>query len=324
MKAAVIFQKGGVPHYTEDFPEPTITNHNEQDILFVKAVAIKNVDKSRASGKHYSTKDAKEQAIVPGSDGVGLLEDGTRVYALGITGMLAEKAVIDKSKMIKLPNDIDDATAAALPNAVAGSAMALRFSANMKAGETVLINGATGVTGQMAVQIARIYGAGKIIVTGRNEQALQSLKELGADQYLLTTNDDAFVTGLKEIHQHTPIDIVLDYLWGHTAALILETLKGTGAFTHRTRFVSVGSMTGDTIQLSSEILRSVNLQLSGSGLGSWTKEEMKQLIKEIIPEMFQLAALKKLKMDTKRMDLKDIERIWDTHLPSGERLVVVI
>lgn len=324
MKAAVISKKGGVPQYTEDSPEPIITNHNEQDILFVKAVAIKNVDKSRASGEHYSTKDRQEQAIVPGSDGVGLLADGTRVYALGITGMLAEKAVVDKSKMIKLPDGIDDATAAALPNAVAGSAMALRFSANMKVGETVLINGATGVTGQMAVQIARIYGAGKIIVTGRNEQALQSLKELGADQYLLTTNDDAFVTGVREIHQHTPIDIVVDYLWGHTAALILETLKGTGAFTHRTRFVSVGSMTGDTIQLSSEILRSANLQLSGSGLGSWTRDEMKQLIKEIIPEMFQLAANGKLTVDTMLVALEDIERVWDTDVSSRKRLVIVI
>jgi NADPH:quinone reductase-like Zn-dependent oxidoreductase len=194
----------------------------------------------------------------------------------------------------------------------------------MKVGETVLINGATGSTGRMAVQIARIYGGGRIIVTGRNEKALQSLKELGADQYLLTTNDEAFVTGLREIHQHTPIDIVVDYLWGHPAALILETLKGTGAFTQRTRFVSVGSMAGDMIQLSSEILRSANLQLSGSGLGSWTRDEMTQLITEIIPEMFQLAAVKKIKIDTRRMDLSDIERIWDADLSSGERLVVVI
>lgn len=324
MKAAVIFQKGGVPQYTEDFPEPTITNHDEEAMLTVKAVAIKNLDKSKASGKHYSSHGDIQKAIVAGGDGVGLLADGTRVYALGITGMLAEKAVVDKSKMIKVPAGIDDATAAALPNAVAGSAMALRFSANMKAGETVLLNGATGFTGRMAVQIARIYGAGKIIVTGRNEEALQSLKELGADQYLLTTNDETFATGLRDVHQHTPIDIVVDYLWGHTAALILETLKGNGAFTHRTRFVSVGSMTGDTIELSSEILRSANLQLSGSGLGSWTRAEMKQLITEIIPEMFQLAVNNKLKVNTVSMALKDIEKIWEVEISSNGRLIVFI
>ena len=73
--------------------------------------------------------------------------------------------------MVKLPNGIDDAVAAALPNAVAGSAMALRFRAAMQSGETVLINGATGFTGKIAVQIAKHYGAKKIVVTGRNEQS---------------------------------------------------------------------------------------------------------------------------------------------------------
>ncbi|MDJ1495075.1 zinc-binding alcohol dehydrogenase family protein [Cytophagaceae bacterium DM2B3-1] len=323
MKAAVIFSQSGIPQYTENFSEP-ITTSDEQAIILVKAAAIKNLDKAKASGRHYSTEGEKSQAIIPGGDGVGLLADGTRVYALGVTGMLAEKAVVEKNRMIKLPNGIDNATAAALPNAVAGSAMALRFSARMNGGEIILINGATGVTGKLAIQIAKLYGAGKIIVTGRNESALQALQALGADEYLLTTHDETFVKQLKKIHQQTPIDIVVDYLWGRTAELILETLKGTGAFTHRTRFVSVGSMTGDTIQLSSQILRSVNLQLSGSGLGSWTKEEMQLLLTEIIPEMFQLAADNKLKVDTMSIPLKEIEQVWYTDISSGTRLVVEI
>jgi NADPH:quinone reductase-like Zn-dependent oxidoreductase len=323
MKAAVIFQKGGMPQYTEDFPTPT-TNNEEETVMAVKAVAVKNLDKSRASGKHYSTRGEIDRPKVPGGDGVGLLPDGTRVYAPGVTGTLAEKAVVQKSWVVKVPDGLDDATAAALPNAVAGSAMALRFSAKMNAGETILINGATGVTGKIAVQIARHYGAGRIIVTGRNEQSLQSLKELGADEYLLTTSDDIFTARLKEIHRNTPIDIVVDYLWGHTATLILEMLQGTGAYTHKTRFVSVGSIAGDHIQLSSEILRSVNLQLSGSGLGSWTKQEMKQLLTEIIPDMFQLAVSNQLKVETLTMDLKDIEQIWNADIPSGKRLVVTI
>ncbi|MDJ1484420.1 zinc-binding alcohol dehydrogenase family protein [Cytophagaceae bacterium YF14B1] len=323
MKAAVIFPQSGIPQYTESFSEP-ITTSDEQAIISVKAAAIKNLDKAKASGRHYFTEAEKSQAIIPGGDGVGLLADGTRVYALGVTGMLAEKAVVEKNRMIKLPDGIDNATAAALPNAVAGSAMALRFSARMNGGEVILINGATGVTGKLAIQIAKLYGAGKIIVTGRNESALQALQALGADEYLLTTHDETFVKQLKKIHQQTPIDIVVDYLWGRTAELILETLKGTGAFTHRTRFVSVGSMTGDTIQLSSQILRSVNLQLSGSGLGSWTKEEMQLLLTEIIPEMFQLAADNKLKVDTMSIPLKEIEQVWDTDISSGTRLVVEI
>lgn len=323
MKAAVLYQKDGMPQYT-DYPEPVVQNENEL-LISVRAAAIKHMDKSRASGKHYSTKNDTGQAKVIGGDGVGLLEDGTRVYAVGVSGMAAEKAVIEKSRMVALPEGIDDVIAAALPNAVIGSAMGFRFRAGMLPGETVLINGATGFTGKIAVQIARHYGARKIIVTGRNEQSLQSLLTLGADEILSVKQDDAsFVSRIKAIHAITPIDVIIDYLWGHPAELILSALKGTGAFTHRTRFVSIGSVTGDIIQLSAENLRSVDLQLSGSGLGSWTKDEMKKLFDEILPEMFQLAANKKLEVGTLSVALKDIEKLWDINVPDGKRLVVTI
>jgi NADPH:quinone reductase-like Zn-dependent oxidoreductase len=239
--------------------------------------------------------------------------------------MIAEKAIIEKSRMVKLPAGIDDSTAAALPNAVAGSAMTLRFSAVMKGGETVLINGATGFTSKVAVQIAKHYGATKIIVTGRNERSLQSLLALGAGEIVsVMQEDEKFIAQIKEIHNNTPIDIIIDYLWGHTAELILASLKGKGSFTLETRFVSIGAVTGDTIQLSAENLGSVDLQLSGSGLGSWTKDEMQKLFSEIFPEMFQLAADNKLKVETVNVLFKDIEKLWDMEVPDGKRLVVTI
>jgi NADPH:quinone reductase-like Zn-dependent oxidoreductase len=323
MKAAVIFRKGEMPQYT-DFPEPTINNGNEL-LITVKAAAIKHLDKSKASGKHYSATNDMNHAKVIGGDGVGLLPDGTRVFAFGVSGMIAEKAITEKDRVIKLPEGIDDVTAAALPNAVAGSAMALLFRAGMKGGETVLINGATGFTGKIAVQVAKHYGAKKIIVTGRNEASLQSLLALGADEIISVKQDDEkFIAQLKAIHNSTPIDIIIDYLWGHTAELIFASLKGKGSFTYKTRFVSVGAVTGDTIQLSAEVLRSVDLQLSGSGLGSWTKEEIKKLFVEIIPAMFQLAAGKKLKVETVKVNLEDIEKLWDMETPDGKRLVVTM
>ena len=323
MKAAVIFQKGDMPQYT-DFPEPVVKNEDEL-LITMKAAAIKHLDRSTASGKHYSAKNDIHNAKVIGGDGVGILEDGTRVFALGVSGMIAEKAVVEKSKMIKLPAGVDDATAAALPNAVAGSAMALRFRANMKPGETVLINGVTGFTGKIAMQIAKHYGAKKIIVTGRNEERLQGLLALGADEIIsLKQDDEQFISQLKEIHNNSPIDIIIDYLWGHTAELILSSLKGKGSFTHKVRFVSIGAVTGDTIQLSAEVLRSVDLQLSGSGLGSWAKDEMQKLFSDIIPEMFQLAADNKLKVETVQVRLPDIEKLWDMQIADGKRLVVIM
>lgn len=323
MKAAVMYEKGELPIYT-DYPEPISQNENEV-LVTVKAVAIKHLDKSRASGKHYSSDAPKEGGRVIGGDGVCLLEDGTRVYGMGVSGMLAEKATIEKDRIVKLPEGVDDAAAAALANAVIGSAMGLKFKADIQPGDVVLINGATGFTGRVAVQIAKYYGAGKVIATGRNEQSLKDLLDFGADETVsVKQDDDAFIAQLKEIHGNSPIDIIIDYLWGHSAEMILACLKGDGSFTNKVRYVSVGSMTGDLIRLSAANLRSVNIELTGSGLGAWSKQQVGQLFNEILPEMFQLAAIGKLKVATTTVKLAEISTLWDIDVPGGGRLVVTI
>lgn len=324
MKAAVVFHKGELPKYVEDFAEPQVQSDNEL-LISVKASAVKNLDKMRASGKHYSAQNEAWAPKVVGGDGVGILADGRRVYGIGVSGMIAGKAVIEKNRMVELPETIDNAVAAALPNAVMGSALALRFRANLQKGETVLINGATGVTGKIAVQLAKHYGAKKVIATGRNEQSLKELLSLGADEIIsLKQNDEDFVSQVRNTHQQNPVDVVIDYLWGHSAELILSALKGHGGFSHRTRYVTVGGMIGDTIVLSSSILRATDIQISGSGLGTWTREEIKLLITEILPEAFRLAAEGKLKIETVKVELKDIEKVWGMHIDGGKRLVVLI
>ncbi len=122
----------------------------------------------------------------------------------------------------------------------------------------------------------------------------------------------------------SPINIIIDYLWGHSAEMIFAALKGDGSFTAKIRFVSIGSVTGDLIQLSAANLRSADLQLTGSGMGSWSKEQVRQLFGEILPEMFQLVADGKLKIDTAKVKLKDISQLWNLDIPNGERLVIVI
>jgi NADPH:quinone reductase-like Zn-dependent oxidoreductase len=353
MKAAVLYNKGGAPKYV-DLPEPVPQNEGEV-LVSVKAVALKHVDKSRAKGTHYSTEGnqgegsqvegnrgevshlkgsqveggqreaSQGEAKIVGGDGVCLLPDGTRVYALGVGGMMAEKATVERDRVVRIPAGLDDLTAAALPNAVFGAAMALRFRAGIEPGDTVLVNGATGFTGRVAVQIARHYGAGRIIATGRNARSLQELQALGADEIVpILQTDEAFTARVQEIHRITPINVVIDYLWGHTAELILASLKGNGAFTARTRFVSVGAVTGDLIQLSAANLRSVDLQLSGSGLGSWTRGQVGILFSEMLPAMFQLAAEGKLSVGTVGVALSEIEQLWEVEVADGKRLVVEI
>jgi NADPH:quinone reductase-like Zn-dependent oxidoreductase len=322
MKAAVMNPEDGILRYTE-WPDPVVT-HEDQVLMQVKAAAIKNVDRSIASGTHYSSEtNEAPQARVIGSDGVGLLPDGRRVYAIGIQGMVAQQALVLKDRMVVLPDGLDDAKAAALPNAVIGAAMALRFKAEIKDGHTVLINGATGVTGRIAVQLARYYGARKVIGTGRNPESLQALLALGADEVIsLQQNDHDFFAQIQALHSSTPLDSIIDYLWGHSAELLLLALKGKGSFTHQTRFVSVGSMSGDILQLSAQNLRSVNLQLQGSGLGSWTRQETGRLFLEILPEMFQLAASGKLLIETVVIPVTQIETAYDLPVPDGKRLVI--
>lgn len=323
MKAAVVFQKGQVPQYA-DFPDPEMNQEN-QSMIWVKAASIKHLDRARAGGTHYSTENQKHEPAIIGSDGVGVLEDGTKVYFFSKKGTVAEKAIADRKMIVPVPHELDLATAAALPNAVMGSAMGLKCKAKLQPGETVLINGATGVTGKVAVQIAKLYGAKRIIVTGRNEASLQSLYEIGADEIVsLQKKDEEFRQTIKDIHQKTPIDVVLDYLWGHSIEMILSSLKGDGNFSHRTRLVSVGGMSGDTIQLSSQIVRGTDLHISGSGLGSWTPEEFKMLLTEIIPEMFQAAVQNKVKIETETIALKEIETIWKSEIQNGKRQVVLI
>lgn len=322
MKAAVLKAFGTAPVY-EDFSDP-VPDGSDQLVINMKAAAIKNIDRLRASGQHYAS--YKTLPAVVGIDGVGALEDGTLVYAQGLSGMIAEKAVIFRNRMTILPDNINISLAAALPNAVMGAAMALHARAKVQQGDVVLINGATGVTGQLAVQLARYYGASKIIVTGRNAESLDEIKALNADFSIpLAQEDGAFITQLKEIHRQYPVDVVVDYLWGHPMELILRSMKGEGAnaFTPKTTVVSVGDLAGKTIALESEFLRSADMRLIGSGFGSLSQDDVMAFNSQILPEMFRLAAEGKLKMAIDERSIKDVATAWDNGI-GGKRTVLLV
>ena len=323
MKAAVLNQLGTSPVY-QDFADP-IPQFEDHLLINLTAVSIKNIDKLRAGGKHYAS--YTRLPVVVGLDGVGTLESGTRVYAQGITGMMAEKALIDKERYIILPDKIDDITAAALPNAVLGATMAIISRGHMQKGHTVLINGATGVTGKLAVQVARHYGAAKIIATGRNPESLEKLKQLGADVTISLFQDEADIAKqLKEVQMARPIDLVIDYLWGRPMELIINAFKGggIGVYSHPVRVVTVGDMAGEDITLPSSILRSSAIEILGSGLGSLSQEDFKKFNEYILPEMFQLAADGKLEIETQTETLENIEAAWEYDPDAGKRMVICI
>lgn len=317
MKAAILKEMGKAPVYG-DFPDP-VAESNEQVLISVKAAPIKQLDKAIAGGNHF--KSNSSLPVVVGTDGAGVLDDGTRVYAMGLTGMIAEKALADKSQCVTLPDEVDFMTAAALPNMLLGSDMALLFKGGMKRGDVVLINGATGVTGKVATQVAKLHGASKVIVTGRNPDSLKELMELGADEMVsLKQDDEQFISQLTSIQNATPIDVVLDYTWGHPMELIISVLSK--AVSHPVKIVAIGEMAGSSIPMTSGFMRSRPIEIVGSGFGSMTPEQVKKYMKDVLPSLFSKAAQGKIKIDLESVGLEEVEEAWQKKYPSGVRVVV--
>lgn len=308
MKAAVLYQLGAIPVYAE-FPQP-VPENDQQVLISVRAASIKQLDLIKAAGKHYTQYTTLPTVV--GFDGVGVLADGRRIYATGITGMMAEQALVAKNRWTVLPEGIDDALAAALPNALLGSDAALRHRAKIKKGDIVLVNGATGATGMMAVQVAKYHGAARVIATGRNPAALQKLTELGADEVVsLDGSDKAIVDQLKAIYARSPINIVIDYLWGHPTELILSALATVKNHQH-TRIVTVGEMAGATVLLDSASLRSRDIELIGSGIGSLPPQTIADYMQHDMVQMFELAAAGKLSMDLAVVPLSEVAHVWNS------------
>ena len=263
--------------------------------------------KGRASGAHYSAPGAFP--FVVGIDGVGRLDDGRRVFFIlpsAPFGSMAEWVVVPSSQCVTLSDGIDDLTAAAIANPGLSSWAALKDRARLKSGETVLINGATGTSGRLAVQIAKYLGARKVIATGRNAASLQSLKALGADQTIQLVEDtDALDAAFKQSFAGG-VDIVLDYLWGRSAERLLIAGTKAGKEGVPIRFVQVGNASGASISLPASALRSAPLEMTGSGIGSLPHDR----IVGAIDELLQAAAKTRFQIETKKLPLSEVERAW--------------
>jgi NADPH:quinone reductase-like Zn-dependent oxidoreductase len=317
MKAAVLAKEGTVPTCV-DFTDP-IPENDEQVLINIKAASITQLDILKASGKHYT--HYSHFPIVVGLDGIGVLEDGSFVYAAGITGMIGEKALVRRNTWSVLPDNIDLTVAAGLPNALVGAGVALIQRAKIQPKQTILINGCTGLTGKVAVQLARYYDANRIIGVGRNPDGLASVMALGANEVVsLNQNDTSFIQQIKKIHEQTPIDIVIDYLWGHPVEMILTAFQHMPY--HPVKLVTVGEMAGADITLPSAFLRSSPIEILGSGMGSFTRSQLMDYMKNILPAMFKLAAEGQLIIDVETIPLTDVESGWGKK--SGKALVVLM
>jgi len=304
LKAAVVLGAGQSPLYG-DMSEP-LPSAGESRVS-VTAAAISHVVKSRASGTHYSS--SQQFPFGVGIDGVGRLDDGRRVYFVlprAPYGSMAERTVVRPTQCVPLPDDLDDVTAAAIANPGMSSWAAYRERARLKPGETVLVNGASGTSGRLAVQIARHLGAKKVIATARNADALESIAALGADVTIPLVEDvGALEVTLKEQFA-AGVDVVIDYLWGPSAEQILIAAAKAGRDAVPIRFVQIGSTSSQDITLPSAVLRSSAIELMGSGIGSIPLDR----IVSAISELLQATGPAGLQIDTTPVPLPDVERAW--------------
>ncbi|EKZ5285583.1 zinc-binding alcohol dehydrogenase family protein [Klebsiella aerogenes] len=301
MKAAVVFDLNDGPIWA-DFTEPQPAAG--YTLIDVRAAAISHVVKGRASGRHYSFDGTLP--FVVGIDGVGMTSDGQRVYFAFPSapfGSMAQRAPVALQNCLPLPDALDDISAAAMANPGMSAWAALVKRAQFQAGETVLINGATGSAGQLAVQIARYLGAKKIIATGRNAQALAAL---AADECIDLTADEQTLNAQFAAASAGQIDVVVDYLWGRSAELLLPILAKYTPGDKPVRYVQVGSLTGADIALNGAVLRAAPLQLMGSGIGSLT---MPQLL-AATGEMLQAAVPGHFTIATTPLPLRDVAAAW--------------
>lgn len=301
MKAAVVEQAGRSPAY-RDFADPVALPG--EVVVNVTASALSPLARGRAAGTHYSATGGFP--FVAGVDGVGKLDDGRRVYFLlprAPFGAMAERTVVADGQWLPLPDGLDDATAAVIANPGMSSWAALTERAALRAGETVLVNGATGAAGMLAVRIARHLGAARVIATGRNEAILGTL---GADAVVPLGGDQEAVEGAFKAHFAEGIDVVLDYLWGVSARSILVAGAKAGADGVPIRFVQIGSASGAEIALPAAVLRSSAIEMKGSGLGSVS---LPRLVASIAG-VFDAAAEAALALDYRTIPLADVAATW--------------
>ena len=317
MKAAVITKPGRTPLFADfDDPVPQI----DEELVVVTAAALSHVTKSRASGSHH-TSPGSLPAVV-GIDGVGRTKDGRRVYFVlpdEPFGGMAEKVAVRMDQCIPLPADVDDITAAAIAIPGMSSWAAFKERAHLIAGENVLINGATGASGRLAVQIAKYMGAKRVIATGRNVEALEQLKVIGADATVpLAQSPKELEAAFQEQFGGEGVDVVLDYLWGRSAEALIMAAAKAGKDAVPIRYVQIGALSSGNIVLPSAALRSSALVLMGSGIGSIP---LKGLV-GAIGGVLQAVVPGKLKIETKVVPLAEVEDTWNQY--SGYSRVVFV
>jgi NADPH:quinone reductase-like Zn-dependent oxidoreductase len=315
MRAAVLHAYGATPR-CETFEEPVAGDG--QLVVEVTAAGVNPVDVRKAAGTFVSGPPPLPSVV--GSEGVGrVVGDGRRVYfgaPVAPFGAYAERVLVGAEDPIELPDAIDDGVAVALGIAGLAGWLPLCWRAQLQPGETVLVLGATGVVGQLAVQAARLLGAGRVVAAGRDVELLARAKQLGADATVdlgATAARDELTVAFREAADGD-VDVVHDPLWGAPAAAAIEAL-GVGG-----RLVQLGQSAGAEATLSSAAIRGRQLDLRGYLNFSVPTDVRREAYRTLVEH----AVAGRIAVDVERIPLADVAEAWERVQGSAHRKLVLV
>ncbi len=279
-------------------------------LVAVVAAPLNPLDLLIASGTFHSARH--EAAYVPGSECVGTVVAsdryplGSLVYAEchagpGAPGALAAQVIVADEDVLRLPDGVDPVLAAAVGNSGVAAHMPLVRDAGLRAGETVLVLGATGAVGQLAIQIAHLREAGRVVGVGRDPGTLARLLGIGADAVVsLRPGESADELAGRLSAVAGPVHVVLDGLFG----LPLEAALRVCA--PRARLVNIGNSAGPTAEIPAGLLRGKQLTVSGFA-GLHTSLIEKQVA---LNWLWVKLSAGELQVDVKTFPLQQLPAAW--------------
>jgi NADPH2:quinone reductase len=293
-------------------------------LLAVAAAALNPLDLLIASGTFHSARH--EIPYVPGSECVGVVLDsdryrpGSLVYAEchaspDTPGSFAAQALIADDDLLPLPDGLDPVLAAAVGNSGTAAYMPLVEEAGLRHGETVLVLGATGAVGQLAVQVAHRMGAARVIGVARDTGALECLLGLGADAVVaLRAGEDSGQLADRLLAAAGLVDVVFDGLYGMPLEAALRVCAP------RARVVNVGNPAGPTAEIPAGLLRGRQLTLSGfAGLHTPLRDK-----RAALTWLWTALAHGELGIEVRTFHLEDLPAAWRAQASSPHAKCVIL
>ena len=226
---------------------------------------------------------------------------------------MGERTLVDRDELIEVPDGVEDGLAVSFGISGLAAWLALTWRAELQEGESVLVLGSSGVLGQIAVQGARLLGAGRVVAAARDAESLDRARdELGADAVVELDGEEDLAGRLEEA-AGGGFDVVVDPLWGKPALAALEALNVEG------RLVQIGNSAAESVELPTRGFRN---QL-GRIIGHTNFKAPRELKRAAFAEMCQHALAGDLKVEVERVPLREVGRAWSEESPHRKLVIEV-